>query len=402
MALEVWLDDAAVGRLRHDGASGRFEFRYFGDWETTPRRYPLSPTIPFDRPAGQTDEQHSVVVRQFFENLLPEGEALDHAAAASGVTKANLAGLLAALGRETSGALRIVPPDGHHAWFPPLRPLPREELSARIRDRARQPFSVWDGSVRLSIAGYQDKIAVYVDGEDWLLVDGPQMASTHIVKPAPARPELADLPFNEFFCMRLARRIGLDVAQVDLHRVPEPVLFVERFDRVRLEDGRVRRLHVINVRQALGKPPAGEGHSDVTDAERFSLLRHSPQPLIDRRGLVRRTLFRQLIGSGDAAADNLCFFADHGGLRLAPAFGLASVKVAPAAGIDDWDAFARDCDIAPRSLALEMKRLCELLPTQALALAAELDDQVPRHVTDGLLEGINEKARRMAGFAFRG
>ena len=42
--------------------------------------------------------------------------------------------------------------------------MTKEELSERIKDRARIPFSVWDGKVRLSIAGYQDKVAVYVYG----------------------------------------------------------------------------------------------------------------------------------------------------------------------------------------------------------------------------------------------
>ena len=62
---------------------------------------------------------------------------------------------------------------------------PREqELSQRIRERPALPFSVWDGKVRLSIPGYQDKVALFVRGEEWFLAEGT-LASTHILKPEP-------------------------------------------------------------------------------------------------------------------------------------------------------------------------------------------------------------------------
>jgi serine/threonine-protein kinase HipA len=37
----------------------------------------------------------------------------------------------------------------------------------------------------LSIAGLQDKVAIYSEGEQWYLVDGGELASTHILKPEP-------------------------------------------------------------------------------------------------------------------------------------------------------------------------------------------------------------------------
>ena len=79
-----------------------------------------------------------------------------------------------------------------------------EEFSARIRARPDHPFSVWDGKVRLSIAGYQDKIAVYEEAGQWFLVEGTLLASTHILKPEPVARALAGLTGNEYFCMRLA------------------------------------------------------------------------------------------------------------------------------------------------------------------------------------------------------
>ena len=105
--------------------------------------------------------------------------------------------------------------------------------------------------MRLSIAGYQDKIAVYEREGRWYLVEGVRLASTDIVKPVPVQPQLASLPANEHLCMQLARRVGLEAASTRLIHVPEPVLLVRRFDRVEAAEG-VRRLHIVDGCHALG------------------------------------------------------------------------------------------------------------------------------------------------------
>lgn len=413
MELEVWLDRRLAGHLLHDGASNRFAFRYAPDWLAEPRRYALSPRIPLQRPIGQSDEQHSAEVRQFFENLLPEGDALDHAAQANGVSKANLVALLIALGRETAGALRIAlpgtPPIVANDAEPERRLLTPEELSQRIRERAQRPFSVWDGRVRLSIAGYQDKIAVFEDGGQWYLVGGPDLASTFVVKPAPVSPPLATLPYNEFFCMRLAARVGLPAAEVQLHHVPEPVLFVHRFDRQR-QGGVVRRLHVIDGCQALGlsvgmkyeraygdQPEVMHLRDGASLPKLFSLMVHSPQPLVDRRTLLRWVVFQLLIGNSDAHGKNVSFFCGVDGLRVAPAYDLVCMPplgythpMAMAVGDAftetaltpfEWASFAAACGVTPRSLANELQRMCVAMQSALPELAEELSDLVPVEVS---------------------
>ena len=157
------------------------------EWSARRDAYPLSPALPL-RTVEHSVDEHSARVRRFFENLLPEGQALDDAARVNHVSKGNLVGLLIALGRETAGALRLLLPDTTLRDPPHKRLLTRRELSERIRQRPRQPFSVWDGKVRLSIAGFQDKVAVYAEGGDWYLVEGPDLASTHILKPDTVSP----------------------------------------------------------------------------------------------------------------------------------------------------------------------------------------------------------------------
>lgn len=156
------------------------------------------------------------------------------------MTKNNLYGLLRQLGQETAGALSFL------AEAPQSRPTTRREitpaeLKQRIEERAEVPFAVWDGRVRTSIAGHQDKLSVYTHGARMYLVEA-DLASTHILKPEPADGRLPMLVANEHYCMSLGKRLGLPVAPVSILRVPEPILVIERFDRVR-EGERVRRLH---------------------------------------------------------------------------------------------------------------------------------------------------------------
>lgn len=443
--LEIWLDRDLVGWLSHDGATNRFAFEYTPQWRAGERSFPISPRLPLEREPTQTAEMHSTEVRQFFENLLPEGEALDHAAQANGISKSNLVGLMVALGKETAGALRVAvardelgDADHHDEQRSAerddddvhLRRVTQEELSQRIRVRAELPFSVWDGKVRLSIAGYQDKIAVYQRDDEWFLVEGARLASTVIVKPAPTRPQLAGLPGNEYMCMQLAQRAGLAAAATQLVQVPEPVLFVRRFDR-RVEGDRVHRLHLIDGCQALGlaaamkyERPYGDNpdvrnvRDGVTYAKLFRLLELSPRPAVDKQALLRWAIFQVLIGNTDAHGKNVSFFCGIEGLRLAPAYDLVSM---PALGYDklsdnalaigdaftegdltpfEWAGFAKECGLPPRMVSAELRRLATRV-ADVLPLVAEdvRKAGVPDDVIQAVTATIEPNCRRQIDMA---
>lgn len=377
--LNVWAGEELVGVLGHDPQANRFSFDYATEWQQAEGRFPLSPLLSLQRPAGETPEQHSAQVRQFFENLLPEGEALDHAAQTAGTTRSNLVGLLIAIGKETAGALRVTLTDDHAAPAvadgEQLREITPAQLSERIRERENIPFSVWDGKVRLSIAGYQDKIAVYEREGKWYLVEGGRLASTEIVKPVPMRKQLATLPANEHLCMQLARRVGLEAAQTRLVHVPEPVLLVRRFDRVETEDG-VRRLHIVDGCQALGLAVSMKYERAYGDAAEvahlregaslpklFSLVDQSPLPAVDRLGLLRWAIFQVLIGNTDAHGKNVSFFCDGRGLRLAPAYDMVCMDALDAGFSHTYamaigDAFSEDA-LSPYEWA-HFGHLCKL------------------------------------------
>lgn len=419
MRLDVWLDRDMVGWLTHDNVTNRFSFEYTAAWATAPRRYPLSPSLPLVRDPGQTDEMHSALVRRFFDNLLPEGDALDHAAQAAGTSRSNLVGLIIALGKETAGALRIVLPGVHEdAGKGLLRLVTTADLSTRIRQRNEMPFSVWDGKVRLSIAGYQDKIAVYEKDAHWYLVEGPRLASTVIIKPVPVNPRLATLPDNEYLCMQLAQRAGLSVAPTRLVRVPEAVLLVTRFDRMEDETG-VRRLHVIDGCQALGMSGSmkyerayGDGRDvkdmrdGVTLPKLFGLLAQSPQPARDRQALLNWAIFQVLIGNTDAHGKNVSFYCDVQGLRLAPAYDLICTAALKSDLLSDTYAMAigdafREADLTPfewANFAAQCGLPIRLVSQRLGQLALRVRDTLDALVADALSAGVDEgTARTLAG-----
>jgi serine/threonine-protein kinase HipA len=272
------------------------------------------------------------------------------------------------------------------------RPFPQTLVAALVaamgnrREREQIPFAVWDGRVRMSIAGNQDKLAVYLDADNRMYLAEGELASTHILKPEPANKRWPLLVANEHFSMSLARRLGLAAASVSISRVPDPILVVERFDRAR-EAERVRRLHIIDGCQALDLPVAykyernfGSGR-DVRDIREgvsfgrlFSIAQYTVEKAVTRLGLLRWALFQYLIGNADAHGKNVSFFCNPAGLALAPCYDLVSVvqyegldhELAMAYGDEfrleqirpyDWAEFAASANIPRRLLAREMIRM---------------------------------------------
>lgn len=410
MKLTVWAKGRRVGELGYEGSTARFTFAYDDDWLQWNERFALCPSLPLRSVPAQTPDQHSIAVRQFFQNLLPEGRALEDAAQTHNMSKSNIPGLLYALGKETSGSLVITlagqEPDANPV---PLRLLPPEELSHRIRQRPERPFSVWDGKVRLSIAGYQDKLAVYEQDRRWYLVEDPFLASTLILKPEPTWEVMAGMTTNELMCLRLAQALGMPAANAYLKHVPEPVLVVERFDRVvhQGEHTRVERLHCIDGCQVLGlavdhkyERPYGDAKDvrDIRDGaslrQFFALLADKEQvvaPAAARLQFLRWAIFQVLIGNTDAHAKNVSFFCSARGMELAPTYDLVCALVfagdqvldtlAMAIGDNfdprtvkayDWAQMSYESDLSPRLVASELRRMATMMQLALPKVIAEL------------------------------
>lgn len=409
-ALSVFAGQAWVATLEFHPESDTFSLTYNALWCAHPRAYALSPHLPLEGGAS------SSVIRRFLENLLPEGRALDIASVHSNIQKNNIFGLIRFLGQETAGALTFLPQgQTPQVLKPQFREIKTAELQERITRRNELPFTVWDGRVRMSVAGFQDKLLVNRVGDRLFLVDGA-LSSTHILKPEPLNPALPYMVANEHFCMKLAsrmsvRRYGQDhVAEVDIMRTPDAVLSIRRFDRragtEQFVDGPdgvslpvVERLHIIDACQATDISVSakyernmgnGKDVAHIRDGASLELLfgtrQHLEQPAIGIRRMTLWVVTTLLMGNSDAHGKNLSFHVSRAGLRVAELYDLVSVmqydaqklehELAMAFG-DEFRlanvrafALADFCERAKVSRAFfarELVALCEIAVVEAMA-----------------------------------
>ena len=433
--LHLWADDIKVAIIEHDGRDDRWGMGYADTWITDANSYPLSPALPLARPPG---DYRSGVIKRFIEHLLPEGRALDVALAYNGLTQTNVFGLIRALGAETAGVLRFTADAAAplSAGDPPPREVPLYELNERIDQREHVPLSVWDGKVRMSVAGLQDKLLVYLDsplteGGRLFLVGGYRLASTHILKPDTGSVKTPHLAVNEHFCMSLARRMGLPAAEVALLRAPRPVLVVRRFDRdLQGTDGQVRvhRRHIIDACQACDLPLSYKYERHLGSAlevrhiregmsfERmFGCAELTGNKAFARLTMLRWALFQFLIGNSDAHGKNFSFFMRPGGLlEPAPWYDLVSVlqyngfdaELAMAYG----DVFAHEevsafaladfatrCGIDRKLMRREGQRLAKLVTSAAAEQAQSADYRGDEQAfVAGIARFATQQAQRLA------
>lgn len=236
--LDVYFYHYRVGRLsRLTGGEVRFE--YDPDW-------PIELT-GLSRVAGVAYEGPGLP--PFFDNLLPEGWAEARLRAVHKIARDDAYALLEATPKYLSNV--TLRPPGLRAEEITLdelteslgRRLPaREGTTAIVEDIGHGPDTreLWVELRRrgaTALSGVQAKLPVHLfveGGEAHVTVGGLGNTSTHILKlPSRDYPHLVQ---NEWTAMELARRVGLEVA--DLRRVTfqpgspleGPGLLIERFD----------------------------------------------------------------------------------------------------------------------------------------------------------------------------
>jgi serine/threonine-protein kinase HipA len=322
--LQLYYQQTHVGTLTAKQNSVGFTFDYTEHWTKT--GFALSPALPLDQPL----KERSVTV--FFQNLLPEGQNLDNIALALRVSKNNRFQLLHAIGEDAAGAF-VLTTQLDNTPKTKDRPLTHTELSARLALRERRDFAIWDQKVRVSVAGFQDKIGIKVKDQQWFLPEGQNNHTSHILKPPPVNAQFESMVVNEAFCMQLSERIGLPTAGCQLVEVPEPVLLIERFDRTLQTNGSYGKRHVIDGCQLLDLPPhykmerpygsspdvamIREGASIVKLAQ--AIRQYSAAPILDIKTFMEWIAFQLCIGNVDAHAKNLSFFVQADSrIRIAP------------------------------------------------------------------------------------
>ncbi|MGF1663202.1 MAG: type II toxin-antitoxin system HipA family toxin [Kineosporiaceae bacterium] len=313
----VWLQRTFVGTLRQRGDHTRF---------VIDRSYAEDPGRPvlglvFEQ---DLDRIHSAALRlpPWFSNLLPEGLLRRWIAEQRGVSDQREMELLAEVGDDLPGAVRVLPlPNGYRSDDDAPVPQPtRTRAGPEDRD-ARGRFSLAGVQLKLSMVAAGDRLTIPVGGAvgDWI-VKFPDRALSHV-------------PVVEHATMTLAHRAGIDVPPVRLvHRddLPETpadmwpgtedrAFAIERFDR-----GPDRaRVHIEDFAQVCDLYPERKYSGAFARLGRLVHRGHDDGSLLE---FGRRLAFCVLVDNSDAHLKNwsLRYLNPHRP-TLAPAYDLVSV-----------------------------------------------------------------------------
>jgi len=375
-SLNVYLNTQYIATLTIEGKENIYTFTYSEDWAK--HGYEISPHLPFNTLIS------SGSIKRFLDNLLPEGKGLDDLTSFAHISKNNIFGLIQAIGFETSGALHF----GHHQndGTNDFRPITKEELTKRIDEIESRSIIIWDKKPRLSLAGVQEKLPILLKDGVLGLANG-SLSSTHILKFQTKKN--AHIVINEYFCMSLARKAGLNVASVSLRKYGNhPVLMIERFDRIVYEDNTIERLHIIDGCQMLDLPSSykyernfgsGRDVSEVREgasfAKLFAITNHCEVPATAKLQLLDWAIYTLIIGNADAHGKNISFYIRSSGISVAPYYDMLSIlmhdgvdhELAMAYG-DEFDAnkilgyplraFAEQTGLNPKLVSSRIKMLC--------------------------------------------
>jgi len=237
--------------------------------------------------------------------------------------------------------------------------------------------------------------------------------NAHLFKPV--IPGIAHHDLNEHLCLQAAQRLGLLAASSELARFDdEQVFVVERYDRRRV-DGELRRLHQVDMCQALGAMPdlkyqrdGGPGPAEIITTIRSVLVGEAD---VDR--FVHALVFNWLIAGTDAHAKNYGLVLSGTNARLAPLYDVASALVMPDwnwhkwelamrinkkgtfnyVGVEDWKKFATsafvDFGVIETAIAGYAANLADAVTDTARKMDLKADERAfAAHFIDVLAEHI--------------
>lgn len=326
--------DVFVGTIIGEGAADAC-FSYADSYLSASESRPISISMPFEQKSFD-----ATVTRNYFEGLLPEGFSRTCVAKWLRTDEKDYLAILAGLGKECLGAVKIVDEKaGAGQSLPGYRLLDAAEVLELAREGATKSAELVI-KAHLSLTGASGKVGVYYHQgkKEWHLPMGTA-PSTHIVKLSHVR--LKHIVANEQMCLLTARNLGIEVPESFIVRMDEreeeSVLFVtKRYDRKfaeapKLVDGLLvpRRLHQEDFAQAMGIPAEMKYEEDGGHylQKMFKLLRnYSSDPIADQLKLWDLCVFHYLIGNTDCHIKNfsLIYGENLRTIRLAPLYDVVS------------------------------------------------------------------------------
>ena len=333
--LNMIYGDQVIGTLSLSPITNLLTLNYNEQWQKT--GFAVSPNLPLNSP-------HSAeVAYHYLDNALPEGEARKLLADNIGVSEKNVYSQVRVIGNDLAGAFTFTTTSNtletKQAFF---RLLEENELTARLDNKEEIGLVTWDNKPRLSVAGVQDKLNVFINESGEIGFGDGLLCSTHILKFE--KKNCKNLVLNEFFCMKLSTAIGLPTAQVGFKRFgSHPALVVERFDRKYYRnENTVKRRHVIDGCQALNLPRDykyernfGDGRDvkhirdGVSLAKLFEFCQQMKSHVASKQWLVNWQSFNLMINNFDSHGKNISLFFDKNNATFTPAYDLVNIAMFP-------------------------------------------------------------------------
>ena len=394
-SISAYFSQEKIAELTLDEKTGLLNLAYNSAWQQ--QGFALSPCLTLDNLFSASS------VYNFLDNQLPEGKARELLAQNLGVNEKQIFPQIRQLGSDLSGAIQFQSSQEVFDEKPLFRPIYADELIKRLDHKETAGLLHWDEKPRLSVAGVQDKLNVFVDVSGEIGLGDGSLCSTHILKFE--RDNCPKLVLNEYICMKLSAAVGLPTAAVTFKRFGEhPALLVTRFDRKYIPDkNKVFRRHVIDGCQALDLPRdykyernLGDGRDvrhirDGASLEKlFAFCQTSSNPVENMQWLINWQLFNLMISNYDSHGKNVSFYFDKNTSQFTPAYDLVNVsmfeqfKHVLAMGIgDEFDPdtinayqladFAETCQIDKKLLTRSLLRLANKVK-QALGSLTFIDE----------------------------
>lgn len=298
--LNVIFENILVAKIYLD-LNKTFCFEYSDTWLNSPKAFAISQSLPLNRITYTDDAE------LFFSNLIPEAKLRKLVASRLGISENNNFSFLQALGEDCAGAFVISPE------APPLKKknLVYNEIHLdKIIDTYKKQPIFYLGfepkEMRLSLAGAQDKVAIFYDDEKFFLPGNEQSASSHILK-LPSK-DYAYLTQNEFFVSLLANDCELITQPMQLiGKKNFTALLIERYDRYKDKSG-IHRLHQEDFCQALAisHDQKYEAEGGPTFKQAFDLIETVSSKVIeDQQHLLKWIFFNICVGNCDHHGKNL-------------------------------------------------------------------------------------------------
>lgn len=368
--LDIYRENQLVGTLFDEAP---IKFVYDATWQKS-HQVGISPQIPLSQA-----EHSGQNVESYFENLLPEAGIRDLLKLKHQAT--STFGLLRVIGGDTASDLTILPA-GEAPQLPQYKTITWHDIADEFAQQQGVIRNIQeDDGFRISLAGAQRKLSICIDHDGNPQLPLGSAPSTYIVKPdIQGIDGVWASAINETFTMTLAARLGLGAAEVSYQPVAKACV-IKRYDRTIDPQGKIKRLHQLDLCQIDGKPSTIKYESDggPTLLRCRELLDQSGVMAADTKRFIQWVFFNLCAGNNDSHAKNLSiYYTPEGDVRLTPFYDLISTSLY--SGLSRRFAFSISDESRPSHIhkdhIVSMADLLGFKPKYVLKVAEEISTDV--------------------------